>query len=246
MPFFTIITINLNNRQGLENTIKSVRNQAFHDFEYIVVDGVSSDGSLDIIEKNADLINKKIIEKDSGVYNAMNKGLAHASGEYILFLNSGDELKHRESLMKINEKAGGKDLVYCDVDVFEGDNSVVKSHPDHLTTNYLLTDMICHQAVFARKSLFDRIGGFDESFKIYADYEWMMRAILLNQATTRHLARVLVRYEAIGLSNTANKKLQREEKDRIHDKYFNKAFVLVYRLYRGFNDWKDGVNYNES
>ena len=86
----SIITINLNNVSGLENTLSSVRAQTFRDFEQIVVDGGSSDGSVDVIRANSDWIAQWISEPDSGIYNAMNKGVRMASGDYLLFLNSGD------------------------------------------------------------------------------------------------------------------------------------------------------------
>jgi glycosyltransferase involved in cell wall biosynthesis len=236
MPFFSVITINLNKREGLRRTIQSVINQSFTDFEYIVVDGQSNDGSLDVIHEFDVHITKKLIGKDSGIYNAMNKGLALASGTYIVFLNSGDEFKNLETLSKIHEKSGDKDFVYCDVEIFYGDKWRIGKHPNILTTKFLLTGMICHQAIFAKRNLFELTGPFREDYKVYGDYEWILRSVRKHNATFRHIARVLVRYEEVGLSNTTDKKLQRREKDSIHDIYFSKSLLRLYRFYRMLND----------
>jgi len=238
MPFFSIITINLNNHEGLRRTIESVLGQNISDYEYIVVDGVSSDGSLDVIEEFDKEITKKLIEKDSGVYDAMNKGLALATGKYIAFLNSGDEFKSDSTLGEIQKGCGDKDFVYCDVEVFNEKSSRLSIHPTNLSTRFLLTGMICHQAIFAKKSLFDKTGPFSTNYKVYGDYEWMLRAIKKESATTQHIPQVLVRYEEIGISNTTNKEKQRAEKDAIHGLYFNRWLLKLYRWYRKFNDQK--------
>jgi glycosyltransferase involved in cell wall biosynthesis len=148
MPFFTIITINLNNKKGLERTIKSVLCQRFTDFEFIVVDGVSSDGSQEFILEHQSKITKVIIEKDNGVYDAMNKGLAHATGKYIQFLNSGDSLKDEHALESIAKQVNGEDMIYTDVELLEGDQLVAMKFPSELSWRFQMTDMICHQAHF--------------------------------------------------------------------------------------------------
>lgn len=101
MPLFSIVTVNLNNRSGLISTIDSVENQTFRDFEFIVVDGGSDDGSINII-KSSSVINKYIIEKDNGIYDALNKGINISTGQYVLALNSGDRLANNETLGKVN------------------------------------------------------------------------------------------------------------------------------------------------
>lgn len=239
MPFFSIITINLNNKSGLQRTMQSVFNQSFRDLEYIVVDGESSDGSIDLIEQYAGRIDKKLIGKDSGVYNAMNKGLAVATGNYIIFLNSGDEFRNSETLAKVAEKCDDNDLVYCDVEIFQGTSHRIGHHPGDLTTRFLLTGMICHQAIFAARTLFERTGPFDERFRVYGDYEWLLRAVLKHNASRKHIARALVRYEEIGLSNTTDKSVQRSEKDTIHDMYFSPWLLTLYRRYRSLHDKLD-------
>jgi len=95
--------------------------------------------------------------------------------------------------------------------------------------------MICHQAIFAKKTLFDKTGPFSTKYKVYGDYEWMLRAIKEENATTQHIPLVLVRYEEIGISNTTNKEKQRAEKDSIHSIYFDSLLLIIYRLYGRLN-----------
>ena len=108
---FSIITVNFNNKEGLHNTIKSVINQTFRDFEYIVIDGGSTDGSIDILKKYDKYINYWISEKDSGIYNAMNKGISKANGEYLNFMNSGDCFYALDVLEKVSKYGYTSDFI---------------------------------------------------------------------------------------------------------------------------------------
>lgn len=237
MPFFSVITINLNNREGLRRTIRSVVSQAFSDFEYIVVDGNSSDGSIDVIQSFEMHITKSLIGKDTGVYNAMNKGLSVATGKYVVFLNSGDEFKENETLKTVHDLTFNKDFVFCDIEIFNGDIVRIGRQPNLLSTRFLLTGMICHQSIFAKRTLFESTGPFDESYKVYGDYEWILRSLWKLKASYTHVPHVLVRYEEVGLSNTTSKILQRQEKDTIQSMYFSSWLLSIYRSYRFLNDW---------
>ena len=110
----SIITINLNNREGLRKTIESVVNQTFQDFEFIVIDGASTDGSVEVIQ-DYPRINYWISEPDTGIYNAMNKGIAKATGEYCLFLNSGDTLFQINTLTGILQSNPKGDIIFGNV-----------------------------------------------------------------------------------------------------------------------------------
>ena len=107
----SIITINYNHKEGLLKTIKSVVNQTYHDIEYIVIDGGSTDGSVDVVKQYEDSISYWVSEPDCGIYNAMNKGVAKATGEYCLFLNSGDSLHGTDSILEFVSKLSGEDLL---------------------------------------------------------------------------------------------------------------------------------------
>ena len=136
MPKISVITINYNNKEGLEKTIESVVNQSLQDFEYIVIDGNSTDGSQEILEKYTAKISHAVSEPDTGIYNAMNKGIKAATGEYILFLNSGDEFYATQSLEKAAEHLTGEDIIYGNLDVHGESNSFIKEYNAPLSFHY--------------------------------------------------------------------------------------------------------------
>ena len=114
----SIITINLNNKNGLSETISSVIAQTFTDYEYIIIDGQSTDGSLEVIKQNANHINQWISENDHGIYNAMNKGLNLAKGEYCLFLNSGDSLYDSDVLQVLFSQSFTEDIISGGIELY--------------------------------------------------------------------------------------------------------------------------------
>ena len=121
MKQISIITINYNNASGLEKTIRSVVEQTYNEYEYIIIDGASSDKSKEVIQEYQRYIDFWCSEKDSGIYNAMNKGIQKASGEYLLFLNSGDVLNNSAVLADIHGFLSGEDFVYGDLVFVRGD-----------------------------------------------------------------------------------------------------------------------------
>jgi len=162
MTKLSIITINLNNQKGLQKTIESVLSQTCSDYEYIIIDGGSTDGSIDIIKKHADKISHWISEPDHGIYNAMNKGISVANGELICFLNSGDEYKSRNSLdIAVNEILNDQkkypiyffDYIYA---CSNGKNNVISSN-DVTNKVRLFSKGFGHPSTFYRKELFNKI-----------------------------------------------------------------------------------------
>lgn len=125
-PLITIITVNFNDKVGLERTIKNVANQTWKKFEYIIIDGGSSDGSKDIIEKYKDNFDYWVSEPDKGIYNAMNKAIERANGTYLLFLNSGDEFDSLNILEESHDLIHTEDLIYFDVNLVFPD--AIKEH----------------------------------------------------------------------------------------------------------------------
>ena len=169
----SIITINKNNVVGLEKTIQSVVCQTSNDFEFIVIDGASDDGSVDIIEKYVDKINYWISEPDTGIYNAMNKGIRKAQGEYCLFLNSGDWLISPETLDNVFREINGKtsDIFYSDR--VNCDNTITL-YPHDLTIDFLVRSTISHQNSLIKRSLFFHHGLYNEQLKIASDWEFFL------------------------------------------------------------------------
>ena len=135
-PLVSIITINRNNLVGLRRTIASVLSQTWKEFEYIVIDGDSSDGSDEFIRTKDSLIDKWISEPDTGIYNAMNKGIKMASGEYLLFLNSGDELYSSNILEQNKDDIKEVDLVYFNIQMISDDKAYIHKYPEKLNFDF--------------------------------------------------------------------------------------------------------------
>jgi glycosyltransferase involved in cell wall biosynthesis len=201
----SIITINRNNAAGLEKTIQSVVCQKYTNFEYIVIDGASDDGSVEVINKFSNNINYWISEPDSGVYNAMNKGIQKAQGEYCLFLNSGDYLISSDTLHnafnEINDMPPA-DIFYSDWPRSNGD---IIHIPQPLTVKYLLFSTISHQNSLIKRSLFLEHGLYNEKFRIVSDSEFYVLEFLKHKSTFSHIKTNISIYDMDGISSQKNK-----------------------------------------
>ncbi len=163
-PRFSIVTINLNNRAGLEKTVQSVIKQECADYEYIIIDGGSSDGSAEIIKKYQNSLSYWVSERDTGIYNAMNKGLKQAHGEYVCFLNSGDCFYSPQVLADMHREGTVSDVL-CGRVITVGGPSGKASPPWKNNTLYFIIKNFCHQAAFMRTRLCHK-HQFDETYKI--------------------------------------------------------------------------------
>jgi glycosyltransferase involved in cell wall biosynthesis len=205
MPIkLSIITINLNNADGLRKTIESVVSQTLTDFEYIVIDGASTDGSVEIIKQYADKITYWISEPDKGIYNAMNKGILKATGEYCLFLNSGDWFV-QNILSTISTINFTKDIIHGNTIVAYNDGtvSIHKGCPKNNLTFYdLYTDTICHQAAFIRRTLFFDYGLYEEQYRIASDWLFFVQAIVFGKASTAYYDINIAYFDAYGICMT--------------------------------------------
>jgi glycosyltransferase involved in cell wall biosynthesis len=223
----SIITINKNNAAGLEKTIQSVVAQTFDDFEYIVIDGNSNDGSVEIIKKYADNLDYWVSENDSGVYNAMNKGIREARGDYCLFLNSGDILISPRTLQNVFEEIDGSvDIYYSDCK--NNDNSYDKN-PDHLDITTLIAKNINHQNSLIRRSLFIKHGFYNENLRYVSDWEFWLKELWLYKTQFMHIKTNISVYDLHGISSTDS--IGREfEKETVCKKIFNEFSELVLEL----------------
>ncbi len=195
----TIITVNLNNVKGLEKTVKSVINQTSCDFEFIIIDGASTDGSRDVIELYREKITYSISETDNGIYHAMNKGIAAAKGEYLLFLNSGDWLASDTVLEQAFSQSFTEDIVSGDIFFYDTVKEEVRWHvpsPEKLTAKTLFLGTLPHQATFMKRSLFETYGLYNESLKIASDWLFFLEVLLEHGCSYRHLP-VTVSYFAM-------------------------------------------------
>jgi glycosyltransferase involved in cell wall biosynthesis len=194
----SIITINLNNAAGLSKTVNSVKGQAFSDFEYIVIDGGSSDGSLEIIGEFKDRIDYWISEKDNGVYHAMNKGIEKATGDYCYFLNSGDYLISDSVINNVFSKTNGEDIVYGNM--IHGGLNTVERGPKDISFFYFYMGSIYHQSAFIKRKLFNEVGYYNESLKVVSDWEFFLKAFFLFGCSYKYVDVNIALYETGGLS----------------------------------------------
>lgn len=229
----SIITINKNNCKGLESTFASVLAQTFQDFELIVVDGGSTDKSVDIIRNHSSKITNWISENDDGIYDAQNKGILKANGEYCLFLNSGDYLISNDVLKNIFEQNLTEEIVYGDI-VYEkeGIENRKRVFPDKLSKYFLLVDVIGHQVQFINRSLFVKYGLYNKEYKVVADYEFFVRMVLKYKVSTRHLPISISVYNLSGFSSSSNQIKQiNDERHKIQKIYFSPVLVFFYHSY---------------
>ena len=221
----SIITVNLNNAQGLQKTITSVQSQTFKDFEYIIIDGGSSDNSLKIIKENAQIINIWVSEKDNGVYDAMNKGIARAKGRYLIMLNSGDYFFNETTLQHAGLQNHNEDLIYGNCTWVNSNKEKPSNFPVRLTDVFLKKESICHQAVFIKRDLHNKAGLYNEGYKIASDWEFFLKAVVLNKATQFFLPIIIAVCDANGLScKPENWKTVISERNDILIRLFNESF----------------------
>ncbi|MBW6482599.1 MAG: glycosyltransferase [Vicingaceae bacterium] len=218
-PLISIITINYNDKVGLERTIKSVVNQTYQEFEYIVIDGGSTDGSKELIEQYSHKITYWISEPDNGVYNAMNKGVLQANGEYLLFLNSGDEFFSSDVLEKNYRNIHSEDLIYFDIQQIFEDRTNIHQFPDEINYNTFLTGTIGHPTTFIKKKLFNKIGLYDETLKIVADWKFFSLAVIKHHCSLKKVNTVLSRFYMDGISSTNIETTNAERKKVLEENF---------------------------
>lgn len=194
---YSIITINYNNRDGLRKTIESVINQSFKDFEYIVIDGGSTDGSREVIEEFAGHIDYWISEPDKGIYNAMNKGIRVAHGDYLNFMNSGDYFYNKNVL--------NDTLAYLNDDIVSGKsvNEDFSARPFHVTSNPTMIQFykntIDHQASFISSNLF-KDSLYDENYKIVSDWKFYIEKIIFQNCSFSLMPVIVAFFQNGGIS----------------------------------------------
>jgi glycosyltransferase involved in cell wall biosynthesis len=215
----TIITTTYNSTKTVRDTLESVRRQTYPNIEHIVVDGGSKDDTLNVV-KNFSHVKKVISERDYGVYDAMNKGISLATGDVIGFLNSDDIYADDSVIERIAHVFESKnvDSLYSDLDYFESSpQNVVRSWISGLCKRkrFLFGWMPPHPTFYAKKSVYDRFGKFDLTFKQAADYEIMLRFLYRHGITTHYLQGVSVKMRVGGLSNASFKnRWQAHEEDQ--------------------------------
>ena len=232
-PKFSIITVTFNAGAMLEDTIQSVITQSYRNLEYIIIDGGSKDRTLDIIERYRTHIHAVVSEPDQGLYDAMNKGLKLATGDYICFLNAGDELHEDDTLLlmvhSITENAL-PDVLYGETAIVDEEGHFLRmrrlSAPERLTWKSFRNGMlVCHQAFFARRDLAEP---FDLKYRFSADFDWCIRIMKKSQALhNTHLT--LIDYLNEGMT-TRNRKASLKERFRIMCKHYGYISTILRHL----------------
>ncbi len=237
----SIITINFNDVEGLQRTLDSVRRQTYKEFEQIIVDGASTDGSVDVIRSNVQKLEgckvRWVSEADKGVYDAQNKGIEMATGEYCFFLNAGDVFCSENVLERIFETKDKRQKIK-DAEIIYGNEPVVEKGKqvgyckgvENPTFLDLYNSCMKHQATFIRRELFERFGLYDINLRIVADWEWFLRVIAFRDEVTLQYVDVdVANFDNEGVSNRSPE-LCAQERQIVLDRYMSKRMQADYAL----------------
>jgi glycosyltransferase involved in cell wall biosynthesis len=223
----TIVTICLNEEKTILGTIQSVLEQTFSDYEYIIIDGGSVDGTMQIIRQFEHKLQKFISEPDKGLFDAMNKSLEYASGEYVIFLNSGDRFASNDILAKIFNSILNYDLIFGDV-IFSYPSGLKlrRKSPSKLSKAYFYIDSLNHQTVFMKRTLLLKAAPFDVSFKIIGDYDLILKCIYHLDCTYKHIPLPISIFDLGGISSEKKYyELQKEERQNCLKRYFTQEEI---------------------
>jgi len=234
----SIITINYNSAGDLERTIKSVVEQSWSEYEFIIIDGGSSDESINIINRYINRINYYVSEPDKGIFNAMNKGIKKASGEYLLMLNAGDILHNKHILNEVFRKQSyTEDILYGNA-ILESRGKIIgkKNFSFQITFDFFRKTSLSHQSAFIRKQIHSQIGLYDESLKFSADWKFFILAFCKFNVSTRFLDCFIAQCNCDGLTwQPSNFPLMKKENESVLMNYFA-DFMADYNNYDKLRD----------
>lgn len=226
MAFFTIITVTFNAEAGIEKTLKSILSQSFSDYEIIIKDAGSCDSTLSLIPDDPRI--SIITKPDTGIYDGMNQAIDISKGKYILFLNSGDILNDEFVLSKVYEAARTNQfpaVIYGDV-IYK---NKILAQPSKMNSFNMYRRGLCHQSVFFTKTLFDKYGTYDLSYKIKADFAYLVM-LEKNREIFLHIPTIICIYEGGGASEQDKKNINAIEEKIIYRKYFTLLERIKYNL----------------
>ena len=234
-PKFSVITVCYNAQATIEDTIQSVIAQTYHHVEYIIVDGASKDRTLSIINRYRDRIATVVSEPDKGLYDAMNKGLRLATGDYVCFLNAGDSFHEDDTLQQmvhtLRELTELPDVLYGETELVDAEGHFVRMRrlqaPEHLTWRSFRHGMlVCHQAFFAKRTLAEP---YDLSYRFSADFDWCIR-IMKKSKVLHNTHLTLIDYLEEGMT-TRNHKASLHERFRIMTKHYGGLSTVVHHAW---------------
>lgn len=234
-PLFSVITVCYNAEETLEDTIQSVIAQTYHHVEYIIVDGASTDGTPDIIARYRERLAHVICEPDNGLYDAMNKGMRLATGDYLCFLNAGDCFHEDDTLQRmvhtLDATAPLPDILYGETELVDREGHFIRMRrlqaPQRLTWRSFRQGMlVCHQAFFARRTL---AVPYDLSYRFSADFDWCIR--VMKQAHVLHNTHLtLIDYLQEGLT-TRNHRASLRERFRIMVRHYGWCSTIAHHAW---------------
>lgn len=245
----SIITVCLNSAKTIRKALVSAKVQSYKQIEVIIIDGVSTDGTLNIVSEFSEIISTVVSEKDKGIYDAMNKGISLASGDIIFFLNSDDAFFDSDVLTDVVarfEESPSIDLLYGNV-IYEDGKKHTKRTYSHINRHTLQFESLCHQAVFARRSLFDKVGLFNLKFKTNADYDWLIK-VFRSGANCVWFDRIVSVF-SLGGMHGQNPTFLAQEHKTVRLQYMSKTKLFIgdmirrvrHRFHRHFKPYPLGV-----
>jgi len=234
-PVLSVVTIVYNNVRDIERTMLSVLNQTYPNIEYILVDGLSTDGTLGIIKKYKDRIAALISEKDEGIYDAMNKGLAASTGDYVIFMNSGDEFYAKDTVENVFAAAEDADIYYGETEMINdaGQSLGQRRHkaPESFTWRSFKYGMsVSHQAIYIRRSL---VEPYDRRYQLSADVNWIIRAAKKANRIV-NVKQYVAKYLVGGMSKTKHRQSLQERFD-IMKRYYGLLPTIFNHAVIAFN-----------
>ena len=235
----SVITVNYNDTTGLRATLQSVAEQTCRDFEYIIVDGGSTDGSVDAIRENESLTTLWVSEPDGGIYEAMNKGVSMATGDYVLFLNSADRFADPQVVGSVLPLLEGKDFYVGGVERQER-GGVKVFPPKALRASFLLMNYLPHQATFIRRQLLlDR--PYQTKYRIAADWEQMVYELVVRGRSWELIDVCITLFDVSGLSSQRSTiEKQQQERETVLREHFSD---IVVRDYVGLSPCESKIKY---
>lgn len=231
----SIITINRNNAEGLRKTMESVCSQTCRDFEYIVIDGASSDGSVDVIKEYALRMSINwVSERDTGIFNAMNKGIGRATGQYLHFLNSGDALFDSGvvgNMLKKADENNDPNILVGQLYALGRDGSARKTETgDDFSLLRFYVNFIPHPSTYIKRSLFAEYGLYDEKYRIVSDWKWFLQVVVMNGVKPVLTDADVVLFDTTGVSET-NPELDARERRMVLEEVIPPAILENYDSY---------------
>jgi len=225
-PLISIITAVYNGSSTIEETIKSVSAQNYKNYEYIIIDGGSTDGTLDILKKHNGEIDYWVSEPDKGVYDAFNKGIDLARGEWLYFLGADDRLFDDSVLGKFFTKPIDSEFLYGNV--FWGEDGEIV--PGKFFPTKFYHQNICQQAIFYHKKLFERLGKFDLKYRLVADWVFNMKAFGLKSTRPVYFDTIIAVYSLDGMSTHVPDKDFSASRERLFREAFGIPFYLKFKI----------------